>query len=78
MTTSDPSLAVEIANRAKGKGVHSVDAPVSGGDIGAREARLSIMIGGEKEIVEGFNPAGKRWERPLSIKADPEPVNTPS
>ena len=59
MTTSDPSLAVEIANRAKGKGVHSVDAPVSGGDIGAREARLSIMIGGEKEIVEALQPC---WE----------------
>ena len=59
MTTSDPSLAVEIADRAKAKGVHSVDAPVSGGDIGAREARLSIMIGGEKEIVEALQPC---WE----------------
>jgi 3-hydroxyisobutyrate dehydrogenase len=59
MTTSDPSLAVEIANRAKAKGVHSVDAPVSGGDIGAREARLSIMIGGEKDIVETLQPC---WE----------------
>ncbi|MEX2016662.1 MAG: NAD(P)-dependent oxidoreductase, partial [Candidatus Hydrogenedentales bacterium] len=51
MTTSDPSLAVEIAERAKAKGVHSVDAPVSGGDVGAREARLSIMIGGDKDVV---------------------------
>ncbi len=47
MTTSEPSLAVEIAERATAKGVHSVDAPVSGGDVGAREARLSIMIGGD-------------------------------
>jgi 3-hydroxyisobutyrate dehydrogenase len=59
MTTSDPSLAVEIAEKAKAKGVHSVDAPVSGGDIGAREARLSIMIGGDKEVVEALQPC---WE----------------
>src|SRR5947209_19767289 len=40
MTTSEPALAVEIHTAAKAKGVDSVDAPVSGGDIGAREARL--------------------------------------
>jgi 3-hydroxyisobutyrate dehydrogenase len=56
MTTSEPSLAVEIAKAAKAKGVHSVDAPVSGGDVGAREARLSIMIGGDKEVVEALRP----------------------
>jgi 3-hydroxyisobutyrate dehydrogenase len=56
MTTSEPSLAVEIAERAKEKKVHSVDAPVSGGDVGAREARLSIMIGGDKEVVEALQP----------------------
>jgi 3-hydroxyisobutyrate dehydrogenase len=56
MTTSEPTLAVEIARAAKAKGVHSVDAPVSGGDVGAREARLSIMIGGEKEAVEALRP----------------------
>lgn len=56
MTTSEPSLAEEVAQRAKERGVHSVDAPVSGGDIGAREARLSIMIGGEKEVVEALRP----------------------
>lgn len=59
MTTSQPSLAVEIYHAAKAKGVCSVDAPVSGGDIGAREARLSIMIGGDKEIVEALRPC---WE----------------
>ncbi len=56
MTTSEPSLAVEIAETAKKKGVFSVDAPVSGGDIGAREARLSIMIGGEKEVIDALKP----------------------
>jgi 3-hydroxyisobutyrate dehydrogenase len=59
MTTSEPSLAVAIYEVAKKRGVHSVDAPVSGGDIGAREARLSIMIGGDKDVVEALRPC---WE----------------
>jgi 3-hydroxyisobutyrate dehydrogenase len=59
MSTSEPSLAIEIAEQAKAKGVYSVDAPVSGGDIGAREARLSIMIGGDREAVEALQPC---WE----------------
>ncbi len=56
MTTSEPSLAVEIAEAAKAKGVGSVDAPVSGGDVGAKEARLSIMVGGEKDAVDAVQP----------------------
>jgi 3-hydroxyisobutyrate dehydrogenase len=56
MTTSEPSLAVEIYEAAKAKGIESVDAPVSGGDIGAREARLSIMIGGDKAAVDALSP----------------------
>lgn len=56
MTTSEPSLAVEIAAAGKAKGVHSVDAPVSGGDVGAKEARLSIMVGGEKDVFEAVKP----------------------
>jgi 3-hydroxyisobutyrate dehydrogenase len=56
MTTSDPSLAVEISNAANEKGVFSVDAPVSGGDVGAKNGALSIMIGGEKEIVDALRP----------------------
>ncbi len=59
MTTSEPSLAVEIAAEAEKVGVHAIDAPVSGGDIGAREARLSIMIGGESEVAEALKPC---WE----------------
>lgn len=59
MTTSEPSLAVEIYEAARQKGVHSVDAPVSGGDVGAREARLSIMIGGDSEVVQALQPC---WE----------------
>jgi 3-hydroxyisobutyrate dehydrogenase len=56
MTTSEPALAVEIFDAAKAKGVHAVDAPVSGGDVGAREARLTIMVGGESEAVEAVRP----------------------
>jgi 3-hydroxyisobutyrate dehydrogenase len=56
MTTSEPSLAVEIEKAAKAKGIHSVDAPVSGGDVGAKNAALSIMIGGEKDVVDALQP----------------------
>lgn len=59
MTTSEPSLAVEIYEKAKAKGVASVDAPVSGGDVGAKEARLSIMIGGDEAVVGALQPC---WE----------------
>jgi 3-hydroxyisobutyrate dehydrogenase len=56
MTTSEPALAKEIYEAAKAKGVHAVDAPVSGGDVGAKEARLSIMVGGDAEIVKALLP----------------------
>lgn len=56
MTTSEPSLAVEIYEAAREKGVHSVDAPVSGGDVGATNGTLSIMIGGDQEVVEALEP----------------------
>ncbi len=56
MTTSDPSLAKEIYQAAKAKGVHSLDAPVSGGDVGAKNAALSIMIGGDKDVVDAVGP----------------------
>ncbi len=56
MTTSEPALAREIFEAAKAKGVHAVDAPGSGGDIGAKEARLSIMVGGEGPAVEALMP----------------------
>jgi 3-hydroxyisobutyrate dehydrogenase len=56
MTTSDPSLAKEIHQAAKAKGVYALDAPVSGGDVGAKNAALSIMIGGDKDVVEAVAP----------------------
>ena len=56
MTTSEPSLAQEIFEAARARGVGSVDAPVSGGDVGARNATLSIMVGGEAETVAAVQP----------------------
>jgi 3-hydroxyisobutyrate dehydrogenase len=56
MTTSEPALAIEIFEAGKDKGVCVMDAPVSGGDIGAREARLSIMAGGEESTFASLTP----------------------
>ncbi len=56
MTTSSPSLAHRIYEEAKKKGIQAIDAPVSGGDVGAKEAKLSIMAGGEKEAFEAVRP----------------------
>ncbi|XP_021741406.1 probable 3-hydroxyisobutyrate dehydrogenase-like 1, mitochondrial [Chenopodium quinoa] len=56
MTTSDPTLAVEISSSAIAKSCSSVDAPVSGGDRGARAGTLSIFAGGDPEIVDSLSP----------------------
>ena len=56
MTTTEPSLAAEIHQAANGLGSFAVDAPVSGGDVGARDATLSIMIGGDREVVDAIRP----------------------
>jgi 3-hydroxyisobutyrate dehydrogenase len=56
MTTSSPSLAIRIAEKALKKGMGAMDAPVSGGDIGARNGTLSIMCGGEKEVFDKVLP----------------------
>jgi 3-hydroxyisobutyrate dehydrogenase len=56
MTTSPPELARQIAKAAEQIRVHSIDAPVSGGDIGARNATLSIMVGGNPQVVSALEP----------------------
>ena len=56
MSTSEPSLATDIFNAAAAIGVESLDAPVSGGDVGARNGTLSIMVGGEAATVEAVRP----------------------
>ncbi|GAQ16641.1 2-hydroxy-3-oxopropionate reductase [Oceanobacillus picturae] len=56
MTTSKPALAKEIYDRAKEKGIHALDAPVSGGDIGAKNGALAIMAGGDEEAFTTVLP----------------------
>ena len=56
MTTTQPSLSKEIYAAANARQATAVDAPVSGGDVGARNVTLSIMVGGDKEIVDGLMP----------------------
>ena len=59
MTTTKPSLAQKIDRAAREKGVFAIDAPVSGGDVGAKNGTLSIMIGGRKEAVDAVMPLFK-------------------
>ena len=56
MTTSKPSLAIEIYEQAISKGIYALDAPVSGGDIGAKNGTLAIMIGGDQHVFEKLSP----------------------
>ncbi|MGQ9616226.1 MAG: NAD(P)-dependent oxidoreductase [Spirochaetota bacterium] len=56
MSTSSPGLAVEIYNEAKKRYIRALDAPVSGGDIGARNATLSIMAGGDRDTFDAVLP----------------------
>ena len=56
MTTTEPHLAKEIDAAARPLGVHTIDAPVSGGDVGARKAQLSIMVGGDPEPLQKVLP----------------------
>lgn len=56
MTTSRPDIAVRIAEAAEKRGCGALDAPVSGGDVGAREGRLSVMVGGEKAVFDSVLP----------------------
>jgi 3-hydroxyisobutyrate dehydrogenase len=56
MTTSTPSLSKRIFTLSSKRGIHALDAPVSGGDLGAREGRLSIMVGGDFSAYEKMVP----------------------
>ncbi|GJL70035.1 MAG: 3-hydroxyisobutyrate dehydrogenase [Nitrospirales bacterium] len=55
-TTSEPTLAGELASQAGSKSAWALDAPVSGGDVGARDGTLSIMVGGDSRVFEGVKP----------------------
>ncbi len=71
MTTSKPSLAERIWRDAHGRGLHALDAPVSGGASGAREARLSIMVGGEPADFEVVRPLLERLGPRVVLQGGP-------
>lgn len=56
MTTSSPDLSKKIHEKALEMGMYALDAPVSGGDIGAKEARLAIMVGGDEDVFKAMLP----------------------
>lgn len=71
MTTSQPSLAVRIHAAAAAKGVAALDAPVSGGDVGAREAKLAIMVGGERPVFERVLPLLQKLGETIALMGGP-------
>lgn len=70
MTTTQPSLSREIADAAKVGGLHAIDAPVSGGDVGARNATLSIMVGGEKQAAQAVMPLFEKLGKTIVHQGD--------
>lgn len=66
MSTTGPSCAEKMASAVSNKGMHFIDAPVSGGDIGARNATLTIMVGGEKEIFQKCLPIFEKIGKNIS------------
>ncbi|MBU8848829.1 MAG: NAD(P)-dependent oxidoreductase [Desulfobacterales bacterium] len=71
MTTSSPDLAVKIDEKAKEKGIESLDAPVSGGDVGAQNATLSIMVGGDKKIFDKVLPLFEVMGKNIVLQGKP-------
>jgi 3-hydroxyisobutyrate dehydrogenase len=71
MTTSSPSLAERIARDASARGVAALDAPVSGGDAGARNATLSIMVGGDAAAFERARPVFGRMGKAINHMGGP-------
>jgi 3-hydroxyisobutyrate dehydrogenase len=71
MTTSSPALAVKIAAAAKARGLSALDAPVSGGDLGAKEARLVIMVGGDAEAFARAKPLFELMGKNIALHGGP-------
>lgn len=71
MTTSKPSLAVKIHAEAAAKSVQALDAPVSGGDLGAQNATLAIMVGGEEKTFENVMPLFKSMGKTIKLMGGP-------
>lgn len=71
MSTSQPQLARRIAEAADRQGIQSLDAPVSGGDVGARQATLAIMVGGRREVFQEVLPLFQRMGKAISYMGGP-------
>jgi len=71
MTTTEPTLAKDIYEAARAKGAEGVDAPVSGGDVGARNATLSIMIGGNRSTVDSLTPLFEAMGKRIMYQGGP-------
>ena len=71
MTTTDPRLSEQIAEEAAGAGMHALDAPVSGGDKGAREGTLAIMVGGEQADFEACMPLFRAMGKNIRLMGGP-------
>ena len=70
-TTSSPGLAVRIAEAANKRGVKSIDAPVSGGDIGAKNGCLVVMCGGAEDHIEGARDLMNTYSQEIMRMGDP-------
>ena len=70
MTTSQPSLARTLYEEAAKLGIESLDAPVSGGDVGAKEAKLAIMVGGKKDVYDTVLPLFEIMGKNISYMGD--------
>jgi 3-hydroxyisobutyrate dehydrogenase len=71
MTTSSPALAKRLAEAAAARGLTALDAPVTGGDVGAREARLSIMVGGDEAAFARARPLLERMGKSIVLHGGP-------
>jgi 3-hydroxyisobutyrate dehydrogenase len=71
MTTSEPTLAREIFDAAAGRGVEALDAPVSGGDVGARNATLVVMVGGAEAGFERVLPLFEKLGQKIVLEGGP-------
>lgn len=71
MTTTEPRLATEIYEAARAAGGSALDAPVSGGDVGARNATLSIMVGGDRAVLDALMPLFERMGKRILHQGGP-------
>ncbi len=71
LTTSTPTLAQKIAQTATDRGAHGMDAPVSGGDLGAQAGRLTVMVGGSSEDLKAVEPVLEPFSSAITLQGGP-------